>query len=186
LTTWQVAHGYSTGSGVGSEASSARLVGVVSREAGAQRGGSSGLRRAAKGPGGIRRQVVEGGSPQGSPVAADGSPSFIDTSSDLLRPTVKGSGAGGPSKGSGGGVNRALPVAERLQNTVSEYVIDDELPSAIARLRSPSSLTGHDLDPYLARYKSSVSKWFWTVATVGTVLALILLLIGLLSAVWTV
>ena len=95
LTTWQVAHGYSTGSNVGSEASSARLVGVVASEAVVQRESISSLRKAPSDPGTPRRRVVEGASPQRLPVVADGSPSFIDTSSDLLRPTVKGSAPAG-------------------------------------------------------------------------------------------
>ena len=77
-------------------------------------------------------------------------------------------------------MKRTLPVAERLQNTVSEYVIDDELPSAIAHVRATSSLKANQLDPYLVRPKSDVSKWFWIVATASTVVAVILLLISLL------
>ncbi len=178
LTIWQVAHGHATGSSVGSSASSARLVGVVSNEATAERESPSGVRRPAKGGNVVRHRVVEGGTPRRSPVMADGSPSFIDTSSDLLRPTVKGPGTGSPAKASGGSGKRTLPVAERLQSPASEYVIDDELPSAISRVRSPSSLKGEELAPHLIPRKAdNVNKWFWAVVAVGGALAVILLAI---------
>lgn len=112
---------------------------------------------------------------------ADGSPSFIDTSSDLLRPTVKDPGTGGSLEASADDAKQLLPVARRLHNTLSEYVIDDELPSSIAHLRSPSSLKEENFNPHLA-HRESVSKWFWLVATVGEVLAIILLLICLVLA----
>ena len=174
LLGWQVAHGYSTGSSSGSEARGGSSAGET-----AARGDASGstIRRVAKGTPAARPQKAETGRPVSMPVLSDGTPSYIDTSSDMAQPAAKGSGVGGLS---GGSAKRSLPVAKPLEDAFAQFVIDDELPPAIAHLRARGPSPE---ERFQRAQQKDAPKWLWTVAAGAAALALIVFLIGVWLAV---
>jgi serine/threonine-protein kinase len=185
LHAWQVANGCAGsssgsvpgGSGLsGGGSSSGNLVGAGARATSSRSTQSSGVRKSAQKPVVLRSKSSEGGgrSPKIPAVVVDSSPSFIDTSSDLLlRPIEKEPDTRSHGKPSDEKGKRSLPVAKPLNGGESESVIDDELPAAIAPF-THSQVDNLDLSGW-----KDTSKRLWMVVITGVVLALLIVLFGL-------
>jgi serine/threonine-protein kinase len=174
LLGWQVAHGLSSGSNGGGDASGAR--GPSAGETAARGNASSStIRRTAKKPPVARPQKVEAARPMIMPVLSDGTPSFIDTSSGMLQPL--GPGSGGLS---GGSAKRPLPVAKPLEDAFSQFVLDDELPQSIAQRPARSSSQNNRLR---RSQNQDVSRWLWVLAAGGGAIALVIIVVGLMLAI---
>jgi len=176
LTRWLVANGQTVESGSSGGLSSGKLVGVVSGKASAQ---SDGTKESGIFPTDSATSRQNSGTaplPRDMPPLPGKTPSTIDTSSGLHRPTTKESSRGGSPSGSHGGGRRKLPVARPLdEEPDSEFVLDDARgPLQLWKARTP--LKEGEFEAYFAR-RGTAPKWLWLVIAGGTILSVIMIFV---------